>query len=117
VFLSILFSASPCAFVSLFFTSPYAFFSHGSIKNDLSSLASGIVHPDEHFGADGDWRSISIYTVRLRNAAIVAVAKCKQPNKNYGGQSYCGVQYAYDEQQKNNFHLWFKFMPFDHEIL
>jgi hypothetical protein len=39
VFFSILFSTSPYAFFSLFSASPCAFFSHGSIKNDLSSLA------------------------------------------------------------------------------
>jgi hypothetical protein len=117
VFLSILFSASPCAFVSLFFTSPYAFFSHGSIKNDLSSLALGIVHPNEHFGADGDWRSISIYTVRLPNATIVAVAKCKQANKNYGAKVIAGCNTPMTNSKKNDFRLWFKFMPFDHEIL
>jgi hypothetical protein len=42
----------------------------------------------EYFGADGDWLSILICTVRLPNAAIVAVAKCEQTNKNYESYGY-----------------------------
>jgi len=93
-------------------------------------LLTGIVHRGEHFVADGDWRSISIYKVRLLNAAIVVVAKCGQSNKNYGDssymayaslevlcfnaelQSYCGVQYAYAEQtliHSNLCHLIMKY--------
>jgi hypothetical protein len=30
----------------------------------------------------------NIYTVLLPNAAILEVAKCGQPNKNYGASSY-----------------------------
>ena len=96
----------------------------------LPRLLIGIVHGGEHFGADGDWRSISICMVRLPNAAIVAVAKCEQPNKTYGAssymayaslevlcfnaelQSYCGVQYAYAEQtliHSNLCHLIMKY--------
>ena len=63
----------PCAFFSLFSASPYVFFCHGSIKNDLSSLAYRNYPSGEHFRTDGDWRSISIYTVLLPNAAILVV--------------------------------------------